>query len=113
MSIFGKKQKLRNCDVCDALYVADDGPPHEYSHVIRISSAEPLWLPQDDRQAAEGQYTFRCDRCNSFPSTKWPSEGGAYFGMNVHLAASHDTGKLGGSGRGYGKPVNFDMIPAD
>ena len=111
MSVFGKKPKMRNCDVCDVLYVADDGPPHEYSHVTRISSTEPSWLPGELRDAGQGQYTFRCDRCNSFPSTKWPSEGAAYIGMNLHLSAAHNAGKLGGSGTGYGRPLNFDMIP--
>ena len=110
MAIFSKKPKVRNCSVCDASYRPDQGPPHEYSHIAKISLTEPPWLPANFRAIAQGEYTFRCDRCNSFSSLKWPSEGGAYAGMSIHLGAAHRTGMFSGSGS-FSSSVKFDMIP--
>ena len=113
MGIFSKKPKapvVRKCDVCDATYTPGEGSPHEYSHIARISFTEPSWLPENLRKVAQGEYTFRCDRCNSFPSIKWPSDGGAYAGLNLHLAAAHHAGTLASSGMSRGS-VKFDMIP--
>jgi hypothetical protein len=107
MGIFGKKRKAAlNCDVCDAMYTPGVGQPHEYSHIAKISLAEPFWLPANLRAVAQGEYTFRCDRCNSFPSIKWPSDTGAYAGMSLHLATAHRTGMLAGSGTA----ASFEMI---
>jgi hypothetical protein len=113
MGIFSKKSKapeVRKCDVCDTPYMPGDGRAHEYSHIAKISPTEPSWLPGNLRKVAQGEYTFRCDRCNSFPSMKWPSEGGASAGMDLHLAVAHHAGILGSSGMSPGV-VNFDMIP--
>lgn len=109
MGIFSKKPKApedQKCDVCGAVYVPGEGPPHLESHITQISLAEPPWLPENLRRAAQGEYTFRCDRCNSFPNIKWPTSGGAFAGMTIHLAAAHHVGPLGGSGMG----ANFGMI---
>jgi hypothetical protein len=112
MGIFGKKKpQTRTCDVCDAPYTLGESPSHVYSHIVKISSTEPSWLPGNLRAVAHGEYTFRCDRCNSFPSIKWPSDAGAYAGMSLHLAAVHNAGMVAGSGGALRGSVNFDMIP--
>lgn len=111
MGIFNKKSAapvVRKCDACGAAGVPGERP-HEYSHIAAISLAEPSWLPENLRKVAQGEYTFRCDRCDSFPSIKWPSESGAFAGMNLHLAVAHRAGMLGSSGMSPGS-VNFDMI---
>ena len=116
MGIFSKKSKIpeaRKCAVCGAVYTPGEGLPHEFSHIAKISLTEPSWLPENLRAVAQGEYTFRCDRCNSFPSIKWPSLGGADAGMTIHLAAAHHAGSLGTSGMSMRQSVNFDMIRID
>lgn len=110
MRIFGKRSSMRNCDMCDSIYTSGEGRPHEYSHIAKISLTEPFWLPANLRAVGQGEYTFRCDRCNSFPSIKWPSDTGAYAGMSLHLAAAHRTGTLPGSGPSSWGSVSFEMI---
>jgi hypothetical protein len=90
--------KQKTCGVCGQTYTLTLGQPHERSHIVRISSTEPSWLPAHLRAVAAGEYTFKCDRCNSYPSSRWPSEGAAFAGMGYHLAAAHDTGPMSGLG---------------
>ena len=113
VGIFSKKPKIPeaiHCDVCDAVYVPGENPPHLYSHIAEISLNEPAWLPRNLRVAAQGEFTFRCDKCNSFPSIKWPASGGAFAGMTLHLAAVHHSGMLGTPGAVHRGSVGFDMI---
>jgi hypothetical protein len=113
MGLFGKKQpKPVGCDMCGHVYTPGEGEgrPHIYTHIEKISLAGPTWLPPNLRTVAQGEYVFRCQRCNSFPSMKWPSEGGAFAAMNIHLGAKHNAGMFG-NGRGFGMPQQFEMIP--
>jgi hypothetical protein len=110
MRIFGKRSAMLNCNMCDVIYRPGDGRPHEYSHIAKISWTEPFWLPANLRAVGQGEYTFRCDRCNSFPTIKWPSDAGAYAGMSLHLATAHHAGMLAGSGSSSRGAVNFEMI---
>ena len=106
MGIFSKKPKVDKCGMCDAVVPADERFSHQRSHIVMIGATEPSWLPERLRAVAQGQYTFRCDRCNSYPDIKWPSEGGAEAGMEIHLAGRHGVGNsaLGGA-------VKFGMTP--
>jgi len=116
MGIFGnKKPKTVACDACDVVYTPDEGRPHEYTHIAKISQAEPAWLPEDRRAQAQGEYIFRCGRCNSFPTMKWPGEGGAYSGLMLHLGVAHHVGMFGASGSSMDmrRRVTFDMLPAE
>ena len=88
MGIFGKKTKkheVPKCSMCGAARI----PGERHSHIVKISLTEPPWLPERLRAQAQGEYTFRCDRCNSFPNIKWPIPGQADSGMELHLAAAH------------------------
>ena len=96
MGLFGKKEKEVRCDVCNALELPSQRP-HIHANVARIAETEPVWLPAALRAEAPGEYIFRCERCNSFPSMKWPSEGGAHSGMMLHLGAAHHVGMFASS----------------
>jgi hypothetical protein len=114
MGIFSrspKTPKTQHCDVCNAVYTPEEGRPHIFSHIAKISVMEPVWLPDTLRSEALGEYTFRCDRCNSFPAMHWPSEGGAFSGLNMHLAAAHNAGILNASVTGVRPSVQFNMFP--
>lgn len=109
MGLFGKKQKEVRCDLCNEV-VAGRGS-HNHAETARITETEPVWLPAALRAEAEGEYTFRCERCNSFPSMKWPANGGAYSGMMLHLGHAHGVGMFASSSSA---PHGFDqmkMIP--
>jgi hypothetical protein len=110
LGIFSKKPKEEECDMCGALVLADEKFSHRGSHVMRIGLTEPLWLPENLRVVAQGEYTFRCDRCRCYPDIKWPSEAGAQSGMDVHLAVAHRVRPLGNSGRSLGA-AKFGMAP--
>lgn len=110
MGIFSKKPKDEECDICGAVVPADEKFSHRGSHVMRIGPTEPSWLPEKLRAVAQGEYTFRCDRCNRYPDVKWPSEAGAEAGMDVHLAVAHRVGPLGNSGLSLGA-AKFGMAP--
>jgi hypothetical protein len=92
-------------------YTPGEGRAHEFTHIAKISSEEPYWLPETIRTRSLNQYVFRCGRCNSFPTMYWPSEGGAYSGMQMHLAVAHFTGTLATSGPMLHSSVKFDMVP--
>jgi hypothetical protein len=116
MGIFGsKKPKIVECDACGVAYTLGEDRPHLYTHIAKISLAEPSWLPEDLRVAAQGEYTFRCGRCHAFPTMKWPGEGGAYAGLMLHLGVAHHRGMFGASGSSLDlrRSANFDMIPTD
>lgn len=107
MGIFSKKPKIEQCPMCDAELTPEDRWTHEESHVVQIQADAPSWLPAQLRNVAQGEFTFKCDRCNSYPSIKWPKEGGASAGMTLHLGGAHGRGSMAHSGA----PVGFDMIP--
>jgi hypothetical protein len=113
VAIFGKKTKkheVRKCSMCGAAPI----PGERHSHIVKISLTEPPWLPERLRAQAQGEYTFRCDRCNSFPGIKWPAPGGADSGMWIHLAAAHYAGMLAHMDTMVIRQmVNFDMIRID
>lgn len=92
-------------------------PGERHSHIVKISLTEPPWLPENFRAQAQGEYTFRCDRCNSFPNHKWPIYGQADTGMQFHLAAAHYVGMFASTDtmitRQIRQKVNFDMIRID
>jgi hypothetical protein len=116
MGIFkSKKPKTVECDACGIVYAPGEGRPHVYTHIAKISQAEPSWLPAHLRAQAQGEYIFRCGRCDSFPSMKWPSEGGAYSGLMLHLGVAHHAGMFGdqGSSVSLRSSVKFDMILAE
>ena len=49
------------------------------------------------RGQGEGEFTWRCVRCDSFPEMKWEREGAADAGMSMHLGSAHSVGSLSGS----------------
>lgn len=114
MGIFSKKSKApeaSTCDVCGATSPPGERSAHERTHIAKISLIEPDWLPENLRAVAQGEYTFRCDRCNAFPSMKWPSEGAAESGLTLHLAVAHHAGMFASSGMSLRGDVKFEMIP--
>jgi hypothetical protein len=104
MGLFSKKPKIAVCDMCGKADV--EGCGSEYKHVEQISGEQPKWLPQKLRAQAQGEYTWLCVRCNSYPAMKWPGDGGAEAGMLLHLGSAHSAGRMKGAGR-----PNFTMIP--
>lgn len=106
MGLFNKKPKVEQCAMCDAAVEPDDRWSHELSHVSLITADAPAWLPPQLRNVAQGEYTFKCDRCDSYPSLKWPKEGGASSAMQLHLGKAHGRGPMAN----MGVPVGFDMI---
>ena len=106
MGIFSKKPKVDLCEMCGQSDAQGCGGTHQ--HVEQISAGQPAWLPADYRAQAPGEYTWLCVRCNAFPAMKWPSSGGAFAGMQLHLGKDHHVGMfaLGGT------PVGFAMMPA-
>jgi hypothetical protein len=91
VGLFSKKQEEVRCGACNAMVLPSERP-HIHADVTRITETEPSWLPAPLRAEAPGEYTFRCGWCNSFPSMKWPSQGGAHSGMMLHLGAAHQVG---------------------
>lgn len=105
MGLFSKKPKTAACDMCGK---ADtEGCGSEYKHVEQINADQPAWLPENLRAQAQGEYTWLCVRCDSYPAMKWPGDGGAEAGMLLHLGSAHYVGRM----KGAGSP-NFTMIPS-
>jgi hypothetical protein len=77
---------------------AADGCGSAHKHVVQIDGDEPAWLPVHYRAQAQGQFTWLCTRCDSFPAMKWPADGGAWAGMMVHLGQAHFVGQMKGMG---------------
>lgn len=106
MGLFSKKPKIAVCEMCGKADVEGCGSIH--NHVEQISSDQPAWLPGNLRAQAQGEYTWLCVRCSSYPAMKWPSDGGAWAAMLIHLGSAHYVGEMKGAGR-----TNFSMIAAN
>jgi hypothetical protein len=78
------------------------------NHVEQISGDQPMWLPDNLRAQAQGEFTWLCLRCNSYPAMKWPSDGGASAGLLLHLGSAHHVGTMKGMGS-----TPFSMIPVN
>jgi hypothetical protein len=104
VGLFSKKPKVTVCDMCGK--TGDEGCGSAESHVEQISGDQPAWLPGNLRAQAQGEFVWLCVRCNSYPAMKWPSDGGAWAGMLLHLGSAHHVGQMKGMGR-----TNFSMIP--
>lgn len=105
MGLFSKKPKVVACDVCGKTEA--EGCGGTSAHIEQISGDQPPWLPENLRLQAEGEYTWLCLRCNSYPAMKWPSDGGASAGLLLHLGSAHSLGAMKGMGS-----TPFSMIPA-
>jgi hypothetical protein len=103
VGLFSKKPKISVCEMCDKADLEGCGSVH--NHVEQISGNEPAWLPGNLRAQAQGEYTWLCVRCDSYPAMKWPSNGGAWAGMMLHLGSAHYVGQMKGMGR-----TDFSMI---
>lgn len=104
MGLFSRKPKIAVCDMCGKADIEGCGSTHK--HVERISGDQPAWLPANLRAQAQGEYTWLCVRCDSYPAMKWPGDGGAEAGMMIHLGSKHSVGLMRGAGS-----ANFTMIP--
>jgi hypothetical protein len=110
VGLFTKKEKVQQCEMCEAIVSPDDTFAHRSTHVVQIGPMEPAWLPDGLRAQAQGEYTFRCDRCGSFPDQKWPSDAGAQSAMDIHLGLDHNVGRFAGN-YGMRSAVTFNMVP--
>jgi hypothetical protein len=110
VGLFGKKDKAEHCEMCDVVLTPDEKYAHQSTHVVKISPTEPAWLPDGLRAQGLGEYTFRCDRCNSFPDKKWPSDSGAWSAMSIHLGLEHNAGRFAGN-YSMRSAINFSMVP--
>ena len=97
MGLFSKKAKIEVCDMCRKADVEGCGSVH--NHVVQIRGEEPSWLPPGYRAQAQGEYTWLCTRCSSFPAMKWPNDGGAWAAMMMHLGSAHYVGQFKGMGQ--------------
>lgn len=104
MALFSKKPRVVVCDMCGKADV--EGCGDASNHVEQIKGDEPSWLPANLRAQAQGEYTWLCLHCNSFPAMKWPSDSGAWAGMALHLGSAHYVGQM----KGMSRPP-FSMIP--
>lgn len=106
MGLFSKKSResvASACEVCGA-------PGHDRgTHVVQIRGDEPSWLPAGWRRQAQGEFTFLCVRCGSFPDAKWPHSGGADAALQIHLGSKHSVGQFKNSGMRQ----DFGMVKAD
>jgi hypothetical protein len=105
---FSKKPKVTVCDMCGKADVEGCGAAG--NHVEQITPSQPTWLPANLRSEAAGGYSWLCVRCNSYPEMAWPSDGGAWASMNIHLGKEHGVGQF--SSMGAGMAVNFTMTAA-
>jgi hypothetical protein len=110
VGLFSKKEKVQRCEMCEEVVAPGDKFAHRSTHVVKIGPMEPAWLPDGLRAQAQGEYTFRCDRCNSFPDQKWPSDGGAESAMDMHLGLDHHVGQFAGN-YAMRSAVRFNMVP--
>ncbi|GAB3810410.1 hypothetical protein GCM10027605_48480 [Micromonospora zhanjiangensis] len=79
-------------------------------HVELVSGDRPVWLPENFRRQAQGEFTWLCPRCNSYPAMKWSKDHGAWAGLCIHLGKAHDAGRLRGVAAGMAGS-RFEMIP--
>ena len=105
MGLFSKKPKIAVCEMCGKADI--EGCGEAGKHVEQITADQPVWLPANFRAQGQDEFTWMCTRCDSFPGMKWPSDGGAWAGMILHLGKAHRVG-LYASG---GSPVEFQMVP--
>ena len=110
MGLFSNKQKVERCEMCNVIVSPESKFTHKDTHIARIGPTEPVWLPEGLRAQAKGEYTFRCDRCNSFPDQKWPSDGGAASAMDLHLGLDHQVGQFAGN-YAMRSAIKFKMLP--
>jgi hypothetical protein len=96
VGLFSKKAKIEVCDMCGR--TADEGCGSVHKHVAQIVGDEPAWLPPWYRTRGQGEFTWLCTRCNSFPAMKWPKDSGAWAGMMLHLGNAHYVGEFKGVG---------------
>ena len=71
MGLFSKKPRIEVCEMCGKSDVEGCGSADK--HVVEIRGDEPSWLPPNLRIQAQGEFTWLCTRCNSFPAMKWPT----------------------------------------
>jgi hypothetical protein len=98
------KQRSQVCDMCGKTYGEGCGSVHK--HVNQIRGHEPAWLPSNFRAQAQGEFTWLCTRCNSFPALKWPRDDGAVASMKLHLGSAHYVGQF----KGVHSP-HTEMVP--
>lgn len=106
MGLFNRKPKITVCDVCGKADV--EGCGRAMNHVEEIRNDQPAWLPANLRRQAQGEFTWLCLRCNSYPAMKWPHQGGAWAGLSIHLGKSHHVGEF--RNMAYGM-ASVEMIP--
>jgi hypothetical protein len=106
MGLFSKKPTVVVCEMCSK--TGAEGCGSVDSHVEKIGSDQPAWLPAQLREQAPGEFTWLCVQCNSYPAMKWPGDGGARSGMIMHLGNKHHVGLFKDS---YGRADMFSMIP--
>jgi hypothetical protein len=99
-----RKPRIAVCEMCGKSDA--EGCGALYKHVEEISGDLPTWLPPHLRAQAQGEYTWICVRCNSYPAMKWPRGSGASAGMLIHLGGAHNVGDM----KGMGGSSGFDMI---
>lgn len=92
MALFGKKEKIVVCDMCGK--TGAEGCGSVQNHVVEITADEPAWLPPNYRAQAQGEFTWLCTLCDSFPEMKWPHTSGAWAGMMQHLGGTHRVGQF-------------------
>lgn len=107
MGLFGKKAHTSVCEMCGK--GAAEGCGFSSNHVVQVSSNEPSWLPGNLRAKANGDYTWMCLLCGSYPAMAWPNDNGATAGMLLHLGKAHNVGSM--SDIASGVPTQFDMRP--
>jgi len=94
VGLFNKKPRISVCEMCGRADVEGCGSVH--NHVVEVRGETPAWLPPGLRSQAQGEYTWLCLHCNSFPDTKWPGDSGAWAGMMIHLGQAHHIGQFKG-----------------
>jgi hypothetical protein len=92
MGLFSRTPKASICNMCSKSDL--DGCGSAHNHVAVIGPNEPAWLPPDLRAQAVGEHTYLCVRCDSYPAMKWPTQGGAWASMEIHLGAAHNVGQF-------------------
>ena len=92
MGLFDRRRKSSACDMCAKSEA--DGCRGLHDHVVEIQGDEPPWLPPGWRAQAQGEFTFLCLRCDSYPDQKWPHDGGASAAMMMHLGQAHNVGRF-------------------
>jgi len=106
MGLFSSKPKVVVCEMCGKSDV--EGCGSMWNHVEQVSGDLPSWLPANLRAEAQGEYTWLCLHCGSYPAMKWPTDSGASAGMMLHLGSAHHVGNLKGAGR-----PQFSMMSAN